>query len=362
MTDLMRQSHETTVSNIEVSVVVPVRNERARLRECLNALIAQDYPAERIEILVVDGRSDDGTRGIIKEFCMRHKRVRLLKNFRRTTAHGLNIGIKESRGRIIVRVDADVIVEPTCIGEAVRSLDETGADSVAGVVLPKAESTSHRAMISAICSAFSWGISSLRPRRKAKFIDSIPCGAYRREVFEKVGLFDDDLKKYHTDELSCRLRQVGGTITLNPKIRATHRFRSNLAKLWERTVYDGMWRIRLFQKHFTLRYWRQLVPMLVVLSGIAAIVSTVLGVFLKVHPLVAIRTVSLSLIGLYLALAIAFSIKTHIANHLRPNLWVPLTFLTYHAAFGWGMLCGVFRFLGRRGPRRHRIPRMITRR
>jgi GT2 family glycosyltransferase len=302
------------------------------------------------------------TRGIIKEFCMRHKRVRLLKNYHRTTAHGLNIGIKESHGRVIVRVDADLVVEPTCISEAVCSLDETGADSVAGVVLPRAESTFHRAMIGAICSAFSWGISSFRPRRRAKFVDSIPCGAYRREVFEKIGLFDDDLKKYHTDELSCRLRQVGGTITINPRIRAYHRFRFNLAKLWERTVYDGMWRIRLFQKHFTFRYWRQLVPMLLVLSAIAAIISTLLGAFLKLHPLVVIRSVSLSLIGVYLALAIAFSIETHIANRLRPNLWVPLTFLTYHTAFGWGMLCGVFRFLGRRGPRRHRIPRMIPRR
>ena len=362
MTDVTPSAHKTAVSSIDVSVVVPVRNERARLRECLNALIAQDYPDERIEILVVDGRSDDGTRGIIKEFCMRHKRVRLLKNYQRTTAHGLNIGIKESRGRIIVRVDADLIVEPACIGEAVRSLDETGADSVAGAVLPKADGTFQRAMIGAICSAFSWGISSLRPRRKAKFIDSIPCGAYRREVFERIGLFDDDLKKYHTDELSCRLRRVGGTITINPKIRATHRFRMNLAKLWERTVYDGMWRIRLFQKHFTFRYWRQLVPMLLVLSGLVALVSTALGIFFRLHTLVTIRTVSLSLVGVYLALAIVFSIETHIANRLRPNLWVPLTFVTYHTAFGWGMLCGVFRFLGRRGPRRHRIPRMVPRR
>jgi len=349
------------MGTVEVSVVIPVRNERSRLRECLTALVEQDYPAERIEILVVDGRSDDGTRGIIKEFCMRHKRVRLLKNYRRTTAHGLNIGIKESRGRIIVRVDGDMVVAPDCISEAVRSLDETGADSVAGVVLPRADSTFHRAMIGAICSAFSWGISSFRLRRRAKFVDSIPCGAYRREVFERIGLFDDDLKKYHTDELSCRLRRVGGTITMNPKMRAYHRFGSNLAKLWERTVYDGMWRIRLFQKHFTFRYWPQLVPMLVVLSAIVALVTTVLGAFLRVPPLVTVRGVAWALVGLYLVFAVYFSVRAHIAYRLRPNLWVPLTFITYHTAFGWGMLCGVFRFVGRRGPRRQHIPRIAPR-
>jgi GT2 family glycosyltransferase len=351
-----------TVSKIDVSVVVPVRNERSRLRECLTALVGQDYPADRIEILVVDGRSDDGTRGIIKEFCMRTKRVRLLKNFRRTTAHGLNIGIKESRGAVIVRVDGDVVVEPNCISEAVRTLEETGADSVAGVVLPRAETTFHRAMLGAICSAFSWGISSFRLRRRAKFVDSIPCGAYRREVFERIGLFDDDLKKYHTDELSCRLREVGGRIVINPRIRAYHRFRSNLAKLWERTVYDGMWRIRLFQKHFTFRYWRQLVPMILVLSALVALVTTVLSIFLHgLSPVHTINSIAWALVGLYLVLAVYFSVLAHIAHRLPFNLWVPLTFLTYHMAFGWGMLCGVFRFLGRRGPRRHRIPRMTAR-
>jgi len=350
------------VADIEVSVIIPVRNERSRLKECLAALVEQDYPAERMEILVVDGRSDDGTRGVIKEFCMRHKHVRMLKNYRRTTAHGLNIGIKEARGRVLVRVDGDVVVEPNCISECVRTLDETGADTVAGVVLPRAESTFHRAMIGAICSAFSWGISSFRRWRARRHVDSVPCGAYRREVFEKIGLFDDDLKKYHTDELSCRLRRVGGTITVNPKIRAYHRFRSNLAKLWERTVYDGMWRIRLFQKHFTFRYWPQLVPMLVVFAGIVAIATTIMGIFLNVHPLVVVRGVALGLVGFYLVLAVYFSVRTHIANRLKLNLWVPLTFLTYHAAFGWGMICGVFRFLGKRGPRRHRIPRITARR
>ncbi len=349
------------MAELEVSVIIPVRNERSRLEECLAALVEQDYPAARMEILVVDGRSDDGTRGIIKEYCMRYKHVRLLKNYRRTTAHGLNIGIREARGRIIVRVDGDLVVERDCISEAVRTLDETGADSVAGVVLPRAESTYHRAMLGAMCSAFSWGISSFRRRRQRGFVDGVPCGAYRREVFERIGLFDDDLKKYHADELSCRLRRVGGTITMNPKIQATHRFRSTLAKLWERTVYDGMWRIRLFQKHFTFRYWRQFVPMLVVLSAIVALATTVLSLFLRVRPVVIVGRVALGLIGLYLALAVYFSVRAHIAHRLKPNVWVPLTFLTYHTAFGWGMICGVFRFLGRRGARRHHIPRIAAR-
>ena len=349
------------MAEIEVSVIIPVRNERTRLRDCLAALVAQDYPAERMEILAVDGRSDDGTRGIIKEFCMRHTHVRLLKNYRRTTANGLNIGIQEARGRIIVRVDADIVVEPGYIAECVRVLDETDADTVAGVVLPRAESTFHRAMIGAMCSVFSWGISSFMVRRPRRFVDRVVCGAYRREVFERIGLFDDDLKKYHTDELSCRLRRVGGKIMINPALRAYHRFGSDLAKLWERTVYDGMWRIRLFQKHFTFRYWRQLVPMLLVFSGIVAVVSTILGIFLRVPPVVTIRSVSLALVGLYLVLAIYFSIEAHIAYRLKPNLWVPLTFLTYHTAFGWGMICGVFRFVGRRGARGHHIPRIAAR-
>ena len=350
------------MSDVDVSVIVAVRNERTRLSECLSALIAQDYPVERMEILVVDGRSDDGTRGIIKEFGMRHKHVRLLKNYRRTTASGLNIGIQESLGRIIVRVDGDVAVEPDYITRCVRALDETDADSVAGVVLPKAESTFHRAMLGAMCSAFSWGISSFRRRRPRRFVDRVPCGAYRREVFEKIGLFDDDLKKYHTEEFSCRLRRVGGTILIDERIRAHHRFRSNLAKLWERTVYDGMWRIRLFQKHFTFRFWPQFVPMLMVCAIIVALATTVLGIFLRVPPVMTVQAVSLALVALYFVVAVYFSIRLHIANRLKLNLWVPLTFLTYHTAFGWGMICGLFRFAGRRGARRHRIPRISPRR
>jgi len=350
------------VADIEVSVIVAVRNERTRLKECLTALVEQDYPAEKTEILVVDGRSDDGTRGIIKEFCMRHKHVRLLKNYRRTTPNGLNIGIKEARGRIIVRVDGDAIIEPDYVSGCVRALDADDADSVAGIVLPRAETTLHRAMIGAMCSVFSWGISSFRRRRPERFVDRIPCGAYRREVFERIGLFDDDLKKYHTEEFSCRLRGVGGKITSDPRIRAHHRFRSDLGKLWERTVYDGMWRIRLYQKHFTFRYWPQFVPMLFVCSSIVAVISSVLGAFLHVSPVVTVRTVSAALVGLYLLTAAYFSVRLHIQDGMKFNLWVPLTFLTYHTAFGWGMICGIFRFLGKRGPRGSRIPRISARR
>ena len=95
--------------------------------------------------------------------------------------------------------------------------------------------------------------------------------------------------------------------------------------------------------------------------AIVALATTVLSLFLRVRPVVIVGRVALGLIGLYLALAVYFSVRAHIAHRLKPNVWVPLTFLTYHTAFGWGMICGVFRFLGRRGARRHHIPRIAAR-
>lgn len=214
-------SHALLSERPFVSIVVPCRNETEYIRPLLDSILANTYPRDRLEVLIVDGMSDDGTRAVIAEYVARHPVIRLLDNPKRITPCALNLGISRARGTIIVRMDAHASYPPNYVADLVDWLERTGADNVGGawVTLPGGDTATARAIAAALSHPF--GIGNARYRlgtTELREVDTVPFGCFRRDVFDRVGLFDEELVRNQDDEFNFRLLRAGGRILLVPGV------------------------------------------------------------------------------------------------------------------------------------------------
>ena len=205
-----------------VSVIVPVRNEQRYLRRCLDAVLAQDYPTDRLEIFVVDGCSTDGSRAIVADLARVHPHLKLLDNPARGIPQALNIGILAARGSIIVRVDGHAVVDRDYIRSCVRTLTSTGADNVGGPMRSKGLGFWGQAIARAMASPFGRP-ASFHHATTPRDVDTVFLGAFRRETLGRVGLFDESIFCNEDYELNYRIRRAGGRVHFTPEIRSPER-------------------------------------------------------------------------------------------------------------------------------------------
>ena len=251
-----------------VSVVVPVRNEARYIEACLRRLLDQGYPRARIEILVVDGMSQDGTREIVERVRAaaggrggEGPVIRLIDNPTRQRASALNAGIRASTGEVVVRVDARSVIPRAYVEQCVRTLLDTGADNVGGIQQPLAAAPMQEAVGIAMAHPFGIGNAQFRLGRKSGFVDTVYLGCFRREVFDRVGLFDDVAPILSEDsDINQRIRARGGKVYLNIEIRVHYYPRETLRDLCKLYFRYGGARAGNVIKHGTLTSWRQAVP------------------------------------------------------------------------------------------------------
>src|SRR6516225_5643108 len=199
-----------------VSVVMPVRNEEAYIEASLRSLVHQSFPPGCYEIIVVDGRSSDRTREIVEEICQTAPQVRLLDNPAGIVPAAMNIGIRAARGEVIIRADGHNVYPCDYAKNCVACLDQTGADNVGGPWITAAadDSFSARLVAAILSNPFGVGDSKFRTGKAEGFVDTVPFGAFRREVFERVGLYNEKLVRNQDNELNSRIREAGGKIYL----------------------------------------------------------------------------------------------------------------------------------------------------
>jgi glycosyltransferase involved in cell wall biosynthesis len=317
-----------------VTVIMPIRNEAAYIRRSLGAVLAQDYPPERMEVLVVDGMSVDGTREAVEELASTHPHisVRLLDNPACITPAAFNIGLRHARGEVIILVGGHCEIAPDYVRRCVEILERTGADCVGGPVVPVGESFTARAIALAQSSLFGVGSVPFRTRMNyAGYVDTVPFGAYRRQVFDRVGLFDEELVGGEDDEFNFRLKQSGGRIWLDPSIRSVYYTRRDLRGFWRQYFRYGFCKVRVIQKRRGIPSWRHLVPGAFVLG----LGGSVLLALLTHQPLWA------------LSVALPYAVANGVAS-----LWaarrdwkvlplLPAAFATLHLAYGLGFLWGL---------------------
>ncbi len=313
-----------------VSVLVPVRDEERYIERCLYSLARQDYPRGRFEVLVIDGQSNDGTALIVSRFAAESTvDLRLLQNPRRRTAAGLNIGLAEARGEVIVRVDGHATIAPDFLSRSVAALDETRADCVGGVIESEGDTYLGRAVALAMSSRFGVGGASFRVGGEGP-VDTVAFGAYRRDVFDRIGGFAEDIDKGEDDEFNYRLRDRGGTIMLVPGIRSRYTVRGDLRAVWRQYSGYGRAKPEVLRRHPAQARPRQLVPAAFVGALGASMFAAILGRADALKALLGVYTLAATIASLVL-------VPRHGWRHVPP---LPVVFACLHIAYGCGFVAG----------------------
>lgn len=326
-----------------VSIVIPCLNEERYIGVCLDAMLANDLDKENLEIFVVDGMSTDRTREIIQGYSERHPFIKLLDNPQKLKPIALNLGIGASESDIVIRIDAHSTYAPDYLSKLVSGLFEFEADNIGGIRLTENDrSLLSIAASEAISHPFGAGDAKYRTGVGVDGpteVDTVFCGCYRREVFEKIGLFNEALVRAQDKEFNHRLRAAGGRIILDPTIRCSYFPRSAPRAYARWSFAGGYWTFYANRfcdtPMFTLRAY---VPVaFVVWHAVTA------GLLVVAPPVGAVAALP---IGLYWGLNLAVSLGIA-RKHRKAGLMLamPLFFGLTHYAYGVGGVVGRARYV-----------------
>jgi glycosyltransferase involved in cell wall biosynthesis len=327
-----------------VSIIIPCRNEERTIGLLLDALDRQTYPLKRMDIVVSDGFSTDRTRRRIQEFAEAHPQLplRIVDNPGLTAPTALNAGLRAAAGEIILRMDAHAVPDPDYIEQSVRLLEETGCDAVGGAwnVRPGAPGTIARAIAAAVGSPFAAGGVRYRVGGQPGEVDTVPFGAFRREVFDRVGLFNEQVPVNEDYEFFFRIRAAGGRIYFSPEIRSQYFARATLRSLARQYFVYGRQKAAMISFHPRSLRLRQAIPAVFVLSlaalGLGSIVFPPLAILLGAE------------VVLYAVINAGFSLREGLKQK-RPALAavLPWVYACIHLSWGTGFWAGFVMHFGR---------------
>ena len=320
-----------------VSVIIPCRNEEKTIHLVLDAIHAQTYPRELQQVVIADGFSEDRTREQIESFKTSHPDlvVMVVNNPKRIIPAGLNAAILASSGDLIVRMDAHSIPNPDYVALCVDALERNVAQNVGGVwdIQPGSNSWIARSIAAAAGNPLAVGDARYRFTDKAAYVDTVPYGSYKRELFNQIGLFDETLLANEDYELNTRIIQSGGKIWLDPKIRCVYFSRSSLRALSKQYYGYGYWKFQMLKRYPETLRWRQALPPTFILG---LLVTLLVGIFWK--PSLVLFSVAL---GLYFLTLLGVGI--HMASKKSDILLIigiPLAIITMHFSWGAGFIAG----------------------
>jgi glycosyltransferase involved in cell wall biosynthesis len=320
-----------------LSVVLPIYNEERHIQCCLEGIARQTYPHELFEILLVDGGSTDRTLEMVEQFSIKYPDIicRVQHNPKQIVPAALNIGIKQARGSIIVRVDGHTVLTPDYMEHCVYWLEKTGAANVGGAITPVGVDPLSNAIAAVMTHPFGAGDAKFHYSDKAQFVDTVYMGAFQREIFDTAGLFDEHLVRNQDYEMNYRIRKVGGRIFYSPDIRSHYTPRSTLHSLARQYFQYGWWKVETLKKHPESIRWRQAVPPAFVaaaLSGIPFLFrsGSYLSTFSRLLWITYVTGLSIASYGILQAN------NTHIHSTL-----LPLVFVTIHFSWGLGFWCNL---------------------
>lgn len=335
--------------DIRVTIVMPVRNEVDFIERSVGAVLAQDWPTDRLEVIVADGMSTDGSLAVLEKMTKAHPNLRVIDNPAGIVAPGLNRAIASATGEVVIRVDGHCEVASDYVARSVEALERIGLGDgallgVGGPIQTVGGTWVARAIAAAMSSVFGVGGSPFRVgTREEREVDTVAFPAYPRATLAAVGPFDEELVRNQDDEYNFRLRELGGRVVLCPEIRSVYHGRGTLRSLWRQYFQYGMWKVRVMQKHPRQMQPRQFVPGLFVAAQLGSLVAAlVLPVFWIACILVA---------GTYLVTDLAASIAVAARRGWSMLPVLPLVFAALHFGYGTGFLWGLVRFAGRWGDR-----------
>jgi glycosyltransferase involved in cell wall biosynthesis len=334
----------------KVSIVIPCRNEEKFIGKVLDNVIAQDYPQEFLEVFVIDGESEDRTKEIIQQYAKRHSQIRYLSNPEKVVPFALNQAIRMAQGSVIVRMDAHAVYPENYVSELLKGLEKYDCHNTGGVWITEPANESYKAQAIALATSHPFGIGNAYYRldiKNPKKVDTVPFGCYRKDVFEKIGLFDEELVRNQDDEFNARLIKNGGSIYLLPHVKIRYFARETFGKMAKMFYQYGLYKPLVNLKIGTPATIRQFVPPMFVLY---MVVSFLAGIF---HPtFFYVFLIGLGLYGLA-AILVSLSIIRKKQKSISVFLQLIQAFPVIHFSYGFGYLAGIFRFLLFRKPVHH---------
>jgi succinoglycan biosynthesis protein ExoA len=321
-----------------VTIAMPAFNEERYLAACIASVQAQDYPAELIEVLIADGRSTDRTREIIAELRAADPRIRLIDNPDRLQAPGRNRVVREASGDVVVRMDVHCEYAPDYVRRCVETLASTGADNVGGAQRARARTFFQRALCAALTSPLGVGGASYRSADKEGFVDTVFLGAFRRAVFERVGLWDPHAITNEDADLNQRILAGGGRIFLSRDIVVHYYPRDSYRTLARQYYKYGRGRARTLLKLGRFPTVRPLVPFLMVSAGVT--MAALPPLWPALGPAVAAYLLATG------AEAVRVSVGAGAGAAAIPVVWG--IFPVLHVAHGAGFATGLWHYLRHR--------------
>lgn len=319
--------------NPSVTIAMPAYNEERYIEACIASVQAQDYPKDRIEILVADGRSTDRTREILAKLAADDPRIRVIDNPARLQAAGLGLLVKQARGDLIVRMDVHCEYAPDYVRRCVEALERTGADNVGGAQRAKARTPFQRAVCAALASPLGVGGAAYRSSDSEGFVDTVFLGAFRRKVFETIGLWDPGAITNEDAELNQRILDGGGRIYLSRDIVVHYFPRDSYKSLATQYYRYGRGRARTLIKLGTFPTLRPVLPFLMT-AGAAALAA--------IPPLWPVGAAALATYALATG-AEAVRVGRELGARAIPAVWS--IFPVLHASHGVGFAAGLWQYL-----------------
>ena len=318
-----------------VSVIIPCYNERPTIRNLLEAVSAQTYPHPRMEVMIADGLSTDGTRDEIAKFVTSHPdlTVQVLDNPRRIIPSALNIALKNARGEVFLRLDGHSQPYPDYVQRCVEDLEMNLGDNVGGIweIRPGSPTWIAASISAAASHPLGVGDAYYRFAVRPGLVDTVPFGAFRRELLATVGFFNENLLTNEDYEFNARIRKAGGKVWLDPAIRSIYFARTTLRGLGRQYARYGFWKWRMLHLFpHTLR-WRQLLPPLFVTS---LVLFAILAVF---FPLFRIF-LGLEILVYWLILTMAGLLDSLVRKRISLAVGLPLAISVMHISWGAGFL------------------------
>ncbi len=322
----------------KVSIIIPILNEEKYIAKSLDSIIESDFDKSKMEVLLIDGGSKDKTVEIIKEYQKSYPFLKLLNNPKKIVPVAMNIGIKSAKGEYIIRLDAHSSYPKDYFSKLIYYHQKLNADNIGGVVITevKNKTLTSSAIKNVLSDKFGVGSSFRSGAKEIKEVDTVPFGCYKKEIFEKIGLYDERLVRNQDIELNKRLKRAGGKIYLVPEIKCTYFARETFKDLAKNNFSNGLWNIltAYYTKNITSLSLRHFIPMLFVLS---LTVFGIGGIFNRW-----LFYIFLTILGSYLTLITIRSFQ--IGKSTTPFHQI-LAFLVLHFSYGVGSIVGIFKVL-----------------
>ena len=331
-----------------VSLLVAMRNEANYISACIESLFCQDYPQDRLEVLIYDGQSEDKSKAIVENLIHNRTNYHLFDNPKKIQAAAWNLGIQKSTGDIISIVSSHAEFASDYVSKAVETLLRTQADMVGGTVRARSQGGVGETIARAISTPFGVGNARFRFTDVEEFTDTVFMGFCRRAIYQRIGGFDEDLVRNQDDEFSNRLKKAGGKIICNPDIISYYYNRATIGSLWRQYFQYGFWKVRVLQKHPRQMSLRQFVPPVFILALLFSALLAFIPVF---------RSLSIVVPLAYLVANLGASLWIASKRNWRSLPLLPIVFTILHISYGLGFLFGLVRFANRWGDKLGKVPK-----